>query len=75
MEISDIRRIGGCVIRINVLGLLFDKKETEDIIPTRLRATCKKQLTKTCNMFDCEFYRTGTLGSFRISWDRIGARM
>lgn len=70
MELSNIRRVGGCAQRLNVLGLLFDENESEDILPVRLRASCKHQLSDCCSIEKCKRYRIGTAGSHRISWQK-----
>ena len=72
MELSNLRRVGGCAMVRGILGLLFDEG---DIIPVRLRATCKSMLSKTCSIDKCPRYRPGTAGMTRISWDKKGARV
>ena len=72
MELTNIRRVGGCAIPDgSILSTLFEG----DIIPVRLRATCRSMLSKTCNMDRCPRYRLGTAGMSRISWDNKGARI
>lgn len=75
---SNIRRIGGCAKRENIIGILFNDVETEYIIPVRLRS-CPKKLSKNCCLSHkeggCHRYRIGTKGSTRISWDRKDKRM
>jgi len=83
MEISDIRRVGGCAAKTNVLGLLFNEVPEEDVIPVRLRTTCRWKWGKNCCIpttvrgedRGCPRYRIGTVGSHKISWDNRGARV
>lgn len=83
MEITDIRRVGGCASQINILGLLFGEVQEENVLPLRLRTACPWKYSKNCCIITtvfgedrgCPRYRTGTVGSHKISWDATGARM
>lgn len=71
MELSSLRRVGGCDVVRGILGILFEG----DIIPVRLRASCERMLSKDCRMEKCPRYRTGTLGSHKIHWDVEGEKI
>ncbi len=69
----QIRPVSGCAIGKGLFAS-FAAYEQTDIIPLRLVTECMQKLTKDCNT-DCPRFRTGFIGSHRISWQNDGARV
>ncbi len=69
----QIRPVSGCAIGRGLFSS-FAAYEQTDILPVRLVTECMLRLTKDCNI-ECPRFRTGVMGSHRISWRNEGARI
>ncbi len=69
-----IRPVSGCAIGKGMFAS-FASYEDADILNLRLVTECKQKYTRNCSIDICPRFRTGILGSHRISWQNEGARI
>ena len=70
----NIRPVSGCAIGKGLFASFAGYEET-DILNLRLVTECKLKYTESCSIDICPRFRTGILGSHRISWQNEGARI
>jgi hypothetical protein len=70
----QIKPVSGCAIGKGLFAS-FAGYERADILPLRLVTECMLKLTKDCSIDICPRFRTGIMGSHRISWQNEGARI
>ena len=69
-----IRPVSGCVIGKGIFAS-FAHFEENNILPIRLVTECRQKYSKNCSIDLCPRFKTGFLGSHKISWQNEGARM
>ncbi|GFO95953.1 hypothetical protein ig2599ANME_0135 [groundwater metagenome] len=70
----NIRSVSGCVIGKGIFAS-FAHYEQTDILPLRLVTGCRHKYSKNCSIDSCPRFKTGLLGSHRVSWRNEGARI
>jgi hypothetical protein len=69
-----IRPVSGCVIGKGIFASFAHYEET-DILPLRLVTECRQKYSKNCSIDLCPRFKTGFLGSHKVSWQNEGARI
>jgi hypothetical protein len=70
----NIRQVSGCIIGKGMFAS-FAHYEGAEILPVRLVTGCRQKYTKNCSIDICPRFRTGLVGSNRVSWRNEGARI
>ncbi|MCZ7357710.1 MAG: hypothetical protein O8C66_00910 [Candidatus Methanoperedens sp.] len=70
----QIRPVSGCAIGKGMFASFAGYEET-DILPISLVTECRQKLTKNCGINTCPRFRTGIMGSHKISWRKEGAKI
>jgi hypothetical protein len=69
-----MKPVSGCAIGKGMFAS-FANYENTDTLPLRLVTECKQKFTKNCSIDLCPRFRTGVLGSHKVSWQNEDARM
>jgi len=70
----EAKPVSGCAIGKGLFASFAGYEQT-DTLPLRLVTECMQKLTKDCSVEICPRFRTGIMGSHRISWQNEGARI
>jgi hypothetical protein len=69
-----MRPVSGCALGKGLFASFAGYEQT-DTLPLRLVTECRLSHTKNCCIDVCPRFRTGVIGSHRISWRNEGARI
>ncbi len=70
----NIIPVSGCAIGKGMFASFAPYEET-DILPVRLVTECRQKLTRNCSIDICPRFKTGFVGSHKVSWRNGGARI
>lgn len=70
----EIKSVSGCAIGKGLFASFAGYENTETL-PIRMVTECVDRLSKNCGINKCPRFRTGFMGSHKISWRKENARI